>query len=135
LGVSLFFSIAYHPQTDGQSEAKNSYLQTMLRFFVNERQDDWVQYLGEAESIINNSTNSTTKAAPNELLFGFKLRTSLSALAESVNPQDKIPAPVLQSLARADAEDSARHATFHIARHYNAKHKNLSLKVDDRVYL
>jgi len=41
LDVSLLFSTSYHPQTDGQSEATNKYLQAMLRFFVNERKDDW----------------------------------------------------------------------------------------------
>ena len=74
LDVSLLFSTSYHPQTDGQSEATNIHLQAMLRFFVNERQDDWVRFLGEAEFLINNTTTSATKMAPNEILFGFKLR-------------------------------------------------------------
>jgi transposase InsO family protein len=135
LGVSLLFSTAYHPQTDGQSEATNKYLQTMLRFFVNERQDDWSMYLGEAEAIINNSNTASMKMSPNEILYGFKLRNTISALAEGMAPQDTESAPIRRSFARSDAEDSSKHATFHIARDYNKKHKQMSFKVGDMVYL
>ena len=34
LGVELFYSTAYHPQTDGQSERTNQTAETMLRFFL-----------------------------------------------------------------------------------------------------
>ena len=135
LGVSLLFSTAYHPQTDGQSEATNKYLQTTLRFFVNERQDDWCNYLGEAELIINNARTSSTKSSPNEILYGFKLRTSISIIADHVSPRDQESAPVLRALARADAEDASKHATYHIAKNYNKKHQRLSLTVGDSVYI
>jgi hypothetical protein len=135
LGTSLLFSTAYHPQTDGQSEATNKYLQTMLRFFVNERQDDWSIFLGEVESFINNATTSATKLAPNEILYGFKLRNNLSALAQGLTPRESESPPVLLALARAEAEDAAKHATFHIAKNYNKKHKNLSFRTGDKAYL
>jgi len=109
----------------------------MLRFFVNERQDDWVQFLGEVEFLINNSRTAATKMAPNEILFGFKLRDTVSALAKDFDSTmgDTVPAPVLRALARADAEDASTHAAYHIARNYNRKHKDLSLKVGDKAYI
>jgi len=137
LGTSLLFSTAYHPQTDGQSEATNKYLQTMLRFFVNERQDDWSRYLGEAEFFINNANTAATKMSPNEILYGFKLRNSINVLAQGMVPTREAEADpaTLRALARADAEDASKHATFHIAREYNRKHKNLSFEAGEKVYL
>ena len=65
----------------------------MLRFFVNERQDDWAQFLGEAEFFINNSRTAATKMAPNEILFRFKLRDTVSALAKDfTTTEDTVPA-------------------------------------------
>lgn len=107
----------------------------MLRFFVNERQDDWCKFLGEAESIINNSNTAATRMSPNEVLYGFKLRTSLDILASGIAPRDSESPPILRALARADAEDASKHAIFHIAKEYNKKHKNLSFNIGDRVYL
>jgi hypothetical protein len=102
---------------------------------VNERQDDWCNYLGEAELIINNARTSATKSSPNEILYGFKLRTSISIIAENVSPHNKESAPVLCALARANAEDASKHATYHIAKNYNRKHQRLSLQVGDSVYI
>jgi len=107
----------------------------MLRFFVNERQDDWSEFLGEAESIINNSNTAAIRMSPNEILYGFKLRTSMSTLAQGLAPHDAESAPMMRSLARADTEDAAKHATYHIAKNYNKNHKNLSLNPGDKAYL
>jgi len=40
LGIKLASSIAWHPQTDRQTEHVNQELDQYLRLFVNERQDD-----------------------------------------------------------------------------------------------
>ena len=139
LGVSLLFSTAYHPQTDGQSEATNQYLQTVLRFFVNERQNDWAEYLEEAEFVINNATNSTTKSSPNEILFGFKLRDTVSALGQQILSDEatvtELSAPDRRAMPRAQSKDAARHASYHMAHNYNRRHQPISFAVGDKVYL
>jgi transposase InsO family protein len=45
LGIKLKLSIAYHPQTDGQIEVVNQYLNQRLRPFVNYYQDNWAKLL------------------------------------------------------------------------------------------
>ena len=40
LGIKTASSIAYHPQTDGQTERINQEIEQYLRLFVNQRQDD-----------------------------------------------------------------------------------------------
>lgn len=107
----------------------------MLRFFVNERQDDWCKFLGEVETIINNADTSATRMSPNEVLYGFKLRTSIEALSQGIAPLSTESPTILRSLARADAEDASQHAVFHIAKEYNKRHKAISFEVGDKVYL
>jgi hypothetical protein len=41
----LKLSTAYHPQTDGQTEVVNQYLDQRLRPFVNYYQDNWAKLL------------------------------------------------------------------------------------------
>jgi len=49
LGIRIFSSTAWHPQTDGQTEHINQELDQFLYLFVNERQDDWYDLLPIAE--------------------------------------------------------------------------------------
>lgn len=39
--IRLIFSAVFHPQTDGQSERAFRTFQDMLRYFVNNAQNDW----------------------------------------------------------------------------------------------
>src|SRR5947207_10295378 len=45
LGIKLKLSTAYHPQTDGQTEIANQYLDQKLQPFVNYFQDNWAELL------------------------------------------------------------------------------------------
>ena len=40
LGIKVVASMAYHPQTDGQTECVNQEVEQFLCLFVNQRQDD-----------------------------------------------------------------------------------------------
>ena len=62
---------AYHPQTDGQSEQTNQFLETYLHFYCEEKQDNWDQWLPFAEFTHNQWPNNMTKKTPYELIMGF----------------------------------------------------------------
>jgi hypothetical protein len=95
-----------------------------------------VRYLAEAEYVINNSPNLSTKKSPNEILYGFKLRSPVDTIVASdtaIDSPDRIA--VDRMVARSDAEDSAKHAAFHTARHYNRKHKDVDFPKGSMVFL
>jgi hypothetical protein len=64
LGIEANPSTAYHPQTDGQTERVNQELEEYLRIYVNERQNDWVDWLPIAQFCHNNRSHSATGFSP-----------------------------------------------------------------------
>ena len=64
LGIETRLSIAFHPQMDGQTEQMNQELEQYLRFFVEHRQKDWLEWLVLAEFAVNNKVYTATKVSP-----------------------------------------------------------------------
>ncbi|GJR03329.1 putative reverse transcriptase domain-containing protein [Tanacetum coccineum] len=65
-------SMAYHPQTDGQSERTIQTLKDMLRACVIDFGKGWVNHLPLVEFSYNNSYHASIKDAPFEALYGQK---------------------------------------------------------------
>ena len=63
LGIKTAASIAYHPQTDSQTECINQEIEQWLRLFVNQCQDDWYEWVSLAELTYNNRIHSSTQMA------------------------------------------------------------------------
>ena len=61
LEIEIKLFMLYYPQTDGQMERMNQELEQYLRFFIDYRQKDWLEWLVLAEFAINNKTHLTTK--------------------------------------------------------------------------
>jgi transposase InsO family protein len=78
LGTSLVRSIAYHPQTDRQTERVNAILEDMLRACVLSSRGSWESWVPLAEFTYNNSYQESIKMAPFEALYGRKCRTLLN---------------------------------------------------------
>src|SRR6266702_2657885 len=97
-GTTQNISTVYHPHTDGQSERTNQWLEQYLRFWVNERQDNWHAYLPLAEFAHNNWPNETTGESPFFVLYGFNPRADWI---------DK-PSPMPQVALRLDQFKQAR---------------------------
>ena len=66
--------MAFHPQTDGQTERMNQELEQYLRFFIKHRQKDWLEWLVAAEFAVNNKIYMATKVSPFMTNYGKELR-------------------------------------------------------------
>jgi hypothetical protein len=76
LGIRLKLSTAYHPQTDGQTEIVNQYLDQRLRPFVNYFQDNWGELLPLMDYAQATLPHDSTGFAPIQLEMGYLPRTS-----------------------------------------------------------
>ena len=74
LEIETKLSIAFHPQTDGQTEQMNQELEQYLRFFVDHRQKDWLEWLVLAEFVVNNKVHTATKVSSFMTNYGRELR-------------------------------------------------------------
>ena len=68
MGTQLKLSIAYHPQTDGQSERTMQTLEDMLRSYALDFEGNWEEHLPLVEFAYNNSYHSRIGMAPYEAL-------------------------------------------------------------------
>jgi hypothetical protein len=84
LGIQQNISTAYHPCTDGQSERSNQWLEQYLQFWVNERQDDWAQYLPLAEFTHNNWPNESTHESLFHILMGYHPRADWAGTRSTI---------------------------------------------------
>ncbi|XP_073133943.1 uncharacterized protein [Henckelia pumila] len=69
-GKKIFFSTAFHPQTDGQSERVIQILEDLLRACVIDFHDSWESRLPLVEFSYNNSYQATIVMEPYEALYG-----------------------------------------------------------------
>jgi transposase InsO family protein len=97
LGIKLKLSTAYHPQTDGQTEIVNQYLDQRLRPFVNYFQDNWSELLPIMDYAYATLPHDSTGFAPIELEMGYLPRTSF----DWNRPTD--PQTVREMLSREEA--------------------------------
>ena len=80
LEIDSKLSMAFHPQTDRQTEQMNQELEQYLRMFIDHHQEQWPEQLGTAEFVYNNKVQTSTKVSPfkanngQDPCMGFKLR-------------------------------------------------------------
>ncbi|GJU07345.1 putative reverse transcriptase domain-containing protein [Tanacetum coccineum] len=77
LGTKLHMSMAFHPQTDGQSERTIQTLEDMLRACVIDFGGNWDDHLPLVEFAYNNSYHTSIKMPPYEMLYGRRCRTPI----------------------------------------------------------
>lgn len=76
LGIKLKLSTAFHPQTDGQTEIMNQYLDQRLRPFINYHQDNWSELLPIIDYAQATLPHESTGLSPFYIEFGYEPRTS-----------------------------------------------------------
>jgi len=80
LEIDSKLSMAFHPQTDGQTEQMNQELEQYLRMFIDHHQEQWPEWLETTEFAYNNKLQTSTKVLPfkansgQDPHIGFELR-------------------------------------------------------------
>ena len=64
LGIEQRFSSGYHPQTQGQVENLNRWIETYLRMFCDHQKDDWADLLHTTEFAWNNHHHTSLDMTP-----------------------------------------------------------------------
>ena len=64
----------FHPQTDEQTEQINQELEQYLKFFMEYRQRDWLEWLAIAEFVVNNKVHMAIKVLPFMANYSRELR-------------------------------------------------------------
>ncbi|XP_073119740.1 uncharacterized protein [Henckelia pumila] len=135
LGTRLHLSIAYHPQSDGQSEQIIQILEDMLRAVVLDFGASWQESLPLVEFSYNNSYRSSIGMDPFEALYGRKCRSPLfwDDLSEAPftgpymirDMSDKVK--LIQTRMRTAQDRQEKYA--------NVRRRPLSFAQGDRVFL
>jgi hypothetical protein len=135
LGMHLIHNIAYHPQTDGQTEGVNQILEDMLRACVLNYHDKWDKCLPLAEFSYNSNYQESLRMALFETSYGCRCRTPLNW----VEPSERTifgPDPV------TEAEEIVHCIQFNLKvakaqqeSYANKRHRPLQFEAGDHVYL
>ncbi|WVZ70349.1 hypothetical protein U9M48_019024 [Paspalum notatum var. saurae] len=135
LDSKLWFSTAYHPQTDGQTERTNQILEDMLRACAIQYGTSWDKSLPYAEFSYNNSYQASLKKSPFEALYGRRCRTPLFW---NQTGEKQVFGPDLIRDAEQQIKmvrENLRVAQSRQKSYADVRRRDLTFKVDDFVYL
>jgi hypothetical protein len=135
MDTKLNFSLAYHPQSDNQTERTNQILEDMLRACALKYGKSWDKCLPYVELSYKNSYQANIKMAPFEALYGRQCRTPLfwSQMGESqvfeleVLKDDKRQVQIIRENLRIAQSRQKSYVDKH--------RRDLSFEVGDFIYL
>ncbi|WVZ26157.1 hypothetical protein V8G54_004701 [Vigna mungo] len=96
-GTTLNMSMAYHPQSDGQSEALNKCIEMYLRCFTFDNPKTWTRLLPWAEFWYNSAFHNSLQTTPFKVVYG---RDPPAILKYTRDPKD--PPSVQELLEERD---------------------------------
>ena len=85
VGTKLKFSMAFHPQTDGQTKVVNRSLGNLFRCLVVEANRYWDSILPVAQLEYNSPVNRSIGTSPFEVVHGYTTRKPLDLLPMSLH--------------------------------------------------
>ncbi|QRW18202.1 hypothetical protein RhiXN_03126 [Rhizoctonia solani] len=103
LGVKPSFSSAYHPESDGQTERVNQFIEFYLRSYVAADHLDWASWLPLAEYAYNNAKHSATGKTPFELVYGRNPVMNPSNVPANVPEADHVANTLAQEWKEAES--------------------------------
>lgn len=134
-GVRTYLSSAYHPQSDGQTEAVNKVIAMYLRCLTGDRPRQWLGCLPWAEYCYNTSYHSALRETPFKVVYG-RDAPSLRTYAKG---EAVVPAVEDSLLARdkllCDIRDRLLQAQGYAKKYYDKNHREVSFAIGELVWL
>ena len=88
--TNLTPSTSYHPQTDGQTERVNQWLEGYLRNYISGQQKAWIKWLHLGEFCYNTTFHMSIGMYPLKSLYGYDASTFIHHIfCDSIYPKDK----------------------------------------------
>jgi hypothetical protein len=142
LGAQLTLSTAYHPQTDGQTEIYNQYLEQRLRPFVNHYQNNWSELLPMMDyAQLTLPHDSLGGLSPFEVRNGWTPRTSWDWNTPLTEPRHKLSVEAAKAVmtrmydAWLTARKQMQAAQAKQKASADKRRRAVNFKKDDYVYL
>jgi hypothetical protein len=134
-GTKLHTSSAFHPQSDGQSEAANKVIVMYLRCLTGDRPKQWLRWLPWADYCFNTAYHSALRTTPFRMVYGWE--------QPSMVGYDKgdARAPVVdEMLCERDeflttARERLVQAQEQVKLFYDVKHTDVSFSIGDWVWV
>ena len=133
LGSRMDFTSAFHPESNGQTEATNSTILDLLRSYTLDNQANWDQHLPFVQFAYNNTPHSATNKAPFEIVYGRKLPIPMSTFSSDVPTANNLAhdhAHILQEATNAIEKAQTRYT-----KQANKTRKHIEFKLNDFVWL
>jgi hypothetical protein len=131
MGTKLHMTSAFHPQSDGQTEAANRIIVMYLRCFTEDRPRQWLRWLPWAEYTYNTAYQTSIRDTPFRVVYGrdppsirsYEPReTRVAAVAQDMEAREAFLADVRYRLEQAQASQKL---------HYDRQHRQVSYQVGD----
>jgi len=142
LGTKLKLSTAFHPQTDGQTEVMNQYMDQRLRPFISYYQDNWDELLPMVDYSQLTLPHSSIGMSPYELLNGRLPRTSFdwntpeaSSPTEQLNQQEARKVATRMHNAIEQGKTLMTKAQETMQRNANRHRRPVDFGPEDKVYV
>ncbi|QSZ33873.1 hypothetical protein DSL72_005446 [Monilinia vaccinii-corymbosi] len=142
LGTDIKLSTAHHPQTDGQTEIYNQYLQQRLRPFVSYYQDDWSEFLSMMDyAQLTLSYDSLGGLSLYEAFYGYPSCNTWdwdikeSPPTRNLNVQDARKFAECNQTAVACAKEGILRAQEKMSRSVNSRRCAINFDIGDYVWL
>ena len=131
MGTKLHMTTAFHPQSDGQSEAANRVIIMYLRCITGDRPRQWLRWLPWAEFLFNTAYQTSLRDTPFRVVYGRdppSIRsyepgeTRVAAVAKNMEEREEFLADVRYRLEQAQATQKL---------HYDKVHRHVVYQVGD----
>ena len=110
VGTKLHMTTAFHPQSDGQSEAANRVIIMYLRCLTGDRPRQWLRWLPWAEFVFKTAYQTSLRDTPFHVVYGRDLPsirsyepgdTWVAAVAKSMEEREEFLADIRYRLEQA----------------------------------